>query len=163
MNSFTDNKFHRFDIEINISIVRKINSRMGVDMLNDVEDFTSRIISDPIFMVDTLWIACESQARSYGMDDEAFGESLAGDCIGNARTSLLDSIRDFFPTCEERDVVGAAVIRGMGLAAAMRRRAITVMEGMDADAIAAALMPGITLTNAPGSSESIPDDLRSVN
>ena len=150
MKTFETVAGRKYDIAINISTAKKINARFDVDMVNDVESFVTRLIADSIFMVDVLYVVCEKQAESYGVNDEEFGEAMAGDVIKIARQALLDGVCDFFPGGDERGVVNAAIRRGTELAAMLQKQMIQIMEETNVDRLAEQLIHGGSSTSVQG-------------
>ena len=106
MHSFTDNKGRRWEIALNVRQMKRIRAMLGLDLVNVITldsggkvkvDMVDRIASDPVLLVDVLWILCEEAAKPAGVTDDDFGSSLAGDSIERATEAFLDELVDFFP------------------------------------------------------------------
>jgi len=96
MKKFRDAEGREWRIVLNIAAARKLKDELGVDLL-DGGDSTQRLAGDPYTMANVLWLLCEKQAIEAGINDEQFGEALAGDPIDDATTALLEEVVDFFP------------------------------------------------------------------
>lgn len=53
--------------------------------------------SDPVLLVDVLYVLCRDQAQAAGLTDRQFGEALVGPAIVEATKALVDAYADFSP------------------------------------------------------------------
>ena len=106
MKTFTDSKGRNWEVELNIRQMKRVRDTLGIDLVNVIStgkdgtvstDMLERVESDPILLVDILWVLCEGQAKPAGVTDDDFGSSLAGDSIEDATRAFLDELVDFFP------------------------------------------------------------------
>lgn len=99
MARFTDTRKRTWQVDLSIADVRRIRDATDVDLLAVFEDgsILERLATDPITLVDVLFVACSVQAEKEGISDEDFGRGLAGDAIDDATRALLEAIVDFFP------------------------------------------------------------------
>lgn len=106
MESFKDNKDRSWDVDVTVATIKRVRARLDVDLL-DVDDgeLIRRLITDPILLVDIIYVVCEPQARDRNVSDEDFGEALAGDAIAGATKALLDSLVSFSPSPKDRDAM----------------------------------------------------------
>lgn len=104
MAKFTDAQDREWSVFIDIPTVKKLRSH-DLDVLNffsgEMEVFQS-VVGDPVRLVDTLWLICESQIEDRGMDEEDFARSLHGDSLMHAAEALVEGICDFFPDPKRR-------------------------------------------------------------
>ena len=106
MRTFKDNKGRTWEIALNVWQMKRLRDTLGIDLVNVIGtsadgsvkvDLIDRIATDPVLLVDILWVLCEGGAKSAGVTDEDFGSSLAGDSIEDATRAFLDELVDFFP------------------------------------------------------------------
>ena len=123
MKTFTDNKDRVWEVELNIRQMKRVRDILGIDLVNVISankdgsvstDTLERVANDPILLVDILWVLCEGQAKpaplpghlpdgrqpaagGYGVTEEDFGSSLAGESIEEATRAFLDELVDFLP------------------------------------------------------------------
>ena len=106
MRTFKDNKGRTWEIALNVWQMKRLRDTLGIDLASVVGanadgsvkvDLIDRIASDPVLLVDILWVLASAQAKAAGVTDEDFGSSLAGDAIEEATRSFLDELVDFFP------------------------------------------------------------------
>ena len=72
----------------------------GLDLQEGLKDggIIDKMLSDPIFLVDTLYVICKSQADEREISDEDFGIALGTrDAITSATYALIEGLKSFFP------------------------------------------------------------------
>lgn len=98
MASFTDLKGRRWTVALNVQKVREVRDRLDVDLVNlERSGALQQLIVDPVRVCDVLYLVCREECRERNIDDAQFGESLAGECFGDAVDALMEAICDFFP------------------------------------------------------------------
>ena len=123
MRQFRDTKGRTWKVELNVRQMKRVRDALGVDLVNVIEarrdgtvaaDTLERVANDPVLLADILWVLCEGEAKpaplpghppdggqpaagGYGVTEEEFGASLAGDVISDATRAFLDELVDFFP------------------------------------------------------------------
>lgn len=104
MAQFKDKHGRPWNVEINTTAIKRVKSIAGVDLLNLTEEYGlfTRVLADPIQLVDVLYAVCEPQCREQGVTDEQFGEGMVGDVINEATQRLLDEVIGFFPNARQR-------------------------------------------------------------
>lgn len=131
MRTFTDNAKRDWTVEINVSTVKRLRSAIGLDLMQALGgDVLERLASDPILLVDALYVTCKPQADERGVSDEEFGRALFGDCIEKAGEAFFAEVLDFFPQ-RQRQVLAkmlAKVEEAQDLAAG---RAMKAIDGPD--------------------------------
>jgi len=99
MAIFKDRNGTTWEVDVNVSSLKKLRS-FGVDLLEDKDkkgDVLLRLMQDPIFLVDTIYILCEKQATERDISDEDFGALVGkGDTIDLATDALIEELTLFY-------------------------------------------------------------------
>lgn len=100
MRRFTAEDGTQYVVKIDVPTIKRVRAALQIDLLGILTDkeLLMRITSDPILLVDVLYVICESQVLAAEKTDEDFGRSLAGDAIDAAVTAFCEALVDFFPT-----------------------------------------------------------------
>ena len=99
MPTFKDNKGREWAVEITVSTIKRVRSLLSVDLLQVAEGkFTDALLSDPVLLVDVLYVVCKPEADAAGVSDEEFGQAMAGDAIDQATQAFLEALASFFPS-----------------------------------------------------------------
>jgi hypothetical protein len=161
MRSFTDRAGTKWDVEINVSAIKRVRGLLNVNLLDVVDGkLLDEIIRDPIRLCDIIYALCKPQADQLGLTDEAFGQRMAGDAIAQATDALTGEIVDFFPNAQDRANLGRVLETTAAALATVRTHIAHKIETMG-PAIAAAVEQMLAdgnapSTNLPASPESIP-------
>lgn len=162
MRTFRDQTGRDWNLSINVGAVKRVRAELQIDLLTVVDpkaDLLERLGSDPVLVVDLLYILCKPQADERGISDEQFGEMMGGgDTVLQANRAFLGELADFFPDPVKRRGM-TTLIEKMGqletkaLALAERR-----MAAIDLDQILETAMKsdGEPSTSSPDSSASSP-------
>ena len=111
MHSFVDSAGRSWSVRVDVGAVKRVRSSLGIDLMHVAERKTQdgrepgvleRLASDPVLLVDVLYVLCEEQAKRVGVSDEDFGRAMLGDAIEGAVKAFIGSIVDFFPNPRER-------------------------------------------------------------
>ena len=109
MHSFTDNAGRTWTVDITVADIKRLRAMLGVDFVNltradapPEEQLLARLATDPVLLVDVLYVLCLDQAQKADITDEQFGRAMAGDAIEEATEALLQAIVDFTPNPRER-------------------------------------------------------------
>jgi hypothetical protein len=103
MRSFKDSQGREWRIEINISAIKKLRDVFKVDLLKVTSSKeTLAFITDPIQVIDMIYILCEQQCKEAGVSEEDFGRAMAGDVLDNAAAAFLEELVAFFPNAQRR-------------------------------------------------------------
>lgn len=107
MAIFTDGLDRKWDIRIDVPTIKKMREYdMDVTrMFDDGMKHLVRLAEDPVLLVDTLWLVCESQAKGKGIDEESFGRGLFGDSLSEALRALQEGTVDFFQNPKRRETL----------------------------------------------------------
>ena len=122
MHSFTDRADRTWNLVLNVSMAKQIKDRLEYDVLNLEQFNISKLFNDPYLLVNILWVICEKQTEKMkwvkkwiengeeiklekvAVDQDEFGEGLAGETIDKATEALLNEISDFLPNHRLRKI-----------------------------------------------------------
>jgi len=111
MKTFNDNTGNTWSIAINVGTIKRVRSLLDVNLLDAVEGkLLEQLIHDPILLCDIIYVVCEPDAAKRGVNDEEFGQAMAGDAIDAATTALLEELVDFFPN-GKRQILNKALAK----------------------------------------------------
>lgn len=111
MKSFKDRTGRAWLIEVNVTAIKKVRALCdGLDLVNMIQfdgerpntAVLDRLSSDPVLLVDLIYVLCKDQADQDKITDEEFGRRMNGDAIEAATTALLEEMIDFFPEAKRR-------------------------------------------------------------
>ena len=114
MKTFDDNEGRTWDVEVNVAAIKRVRDLCNVDLYDagDAEKSTlARLATDPILLVDVIWVLCQRQAEHRAVSDEEFGRAMAGDAIERATEALLEEIVNFTPNPKDRERMGKVVAK----------------------------------------------------
>lgn len=98
MKTFKDSQGREWQVTVNVTTIKRVRDLVKVDLLEVLEGkLLERLASDPILLVDVLYVVCKPQADKDNVTDESFGAALAGKSIEDATTAFLEELVDFFP------------------------------------------------------------------
>jgi hypothetical protein len=104
MKTFTDTAGRVWTVQIDVTAIKRLRDLLGLDLGGSSEkspaDFAERLLRDPIFLADALYVVCKPEADSRSLSDEDFGRALRGDVIEAAQAALLQEYVDFFPSLQ---------------------------------------------------------------
>lgn len=156
MHTFNDTRGREWRIEINVAAVKKLRaSPLKIDLIEIESGLLDRLASDPILLVDMLYVLCQEQAESAGVSDEDFGRALAGEAIERATAVFLEELADFFPNPAKRRALKGIVAKTEAVAARVVEMVDREMEKLTPERILDVIAGG-TSTSSPGSSGSTP-------
>jgi hypothetical protein len=165
MKTFNDNAGRTWSVSINTTSIKRVKSLLGVNLLDAVEGkLIEQLFSDPVLLVDVLYVLCKPEADAKQITDEDFGMAMAGDAIDHGTTCLLEELVDFFPQAK-RQVLAKALAK---LKAFQSKAVETASKRLDDPKLDRHLeellsqgeltetTPGDSSGNSPESSASIP-------
>jgi hypothetical protein len=92
MPSFKDSNGREWMVKLDGPLIKEVKSALDFDLLAD--DAYSKLATDDLLLVDTLWVLCRPQANC---TDVEFGQALAnGDVIEQAAQALISARLAFF-------------------------------------------------------------------
>jgi len=133
MHGFKDATGRHWAVRVDVGAVKRVRSALGVDLMQVSGKGTGegrepsvleRLASDPVLLVDVIYVLCRDQAVAAGVSDEQFGAAMAGDALDGAVKAMLAAIVDFFPNPRER----AALKRVLSAAEAEAEKARARVE-----------------------------------
>ncbi len=104
MNTFRDNKGRQWTCRVDYAALRRVRDTLGINLadtaVNDKGEniILMRIASDPVLLVDVLYLVCCFRNGQSAVTAEDFAESIVGDVIDEASLALLSGLAEFFPT-----------------------------------------------------------------
>ena len=156
MHQFKDNKGRAWNIDVNVASIkrlRQLSKAAGdeINLLAVVEDkgaLMKRLATDPILLVDVIYLLVQEQCQAQQVSDEDFGAGLAGDAIALATDALLEDLADFFPK-GKRELIGVALAKMKRFQTLAEDNVRAKLEGGAADALfEKALTEGLAALNA---------------
>ncbi len=99
MKQFTDSKKRRWDVSVTVAAIKRVRTLLEVDLLDILGngELITKLVTDPVLLVDVLYVMCKPQADEQGVSDEQFGEAMAGEPINDATRALLEDLANFSP------------------------------------------------------------------
>lgn len=158
MRTFQDRTGRPWTIDLHVTAIRQIKGVLGIDLYalvdNGFEGLT-KLMSDPIELVNLLYFLCLEQAAERNVSDDDFGRVLAGETLEAAGAAFYDEYVDFFPNARTRQIL--RMLRDAGGEASREafEKAMGVIEGMLGSSGAGA--SNGPSGDAPESSGSTPD------
>jgi hypothetical protein len=104
MPTFKDKKGQEWPVEVTGNTIKRVRTYLKVELLSIVEgkELLNRMISDPEFLVDLIYVVCKPEADARGVSDYEFGELLVGESIMHATNALMESLIGFFPSPKDQ-------------------------------------------------------------
>jgi hypothetical protein len=98
MPAFKTSAGREYLVRLDANKIRDARAELNIDLADlDFGKVAQRLNSDPVLLVDVLWILCRDQANQSGITSKQFGESLVGDAIDEAARALILARADFSP------------------------------------------------------------------
>ena len=155
MASFTDATGRTWAVNIDVTTIRRLRSALDVNLLDMVEDegkLLAQLLTDPVLLVDMIYVICKPQADQHNLTDEDFGRALVGDAIDRATDALLEALSAFFPS--QRGALLRRLVektrKTMALAYQVASKQLDGLEITEADIVSRL---GSLSTKSPGSAE----------
>lgn len=164
MKTFVDNAGRTWTVAISVYSVKRLRAVLNIDLYGLIDDEfkgLGKLMSDPVSLVDLLYVLCQSEAEKLGVIDEDFGRAMAGDAIERAMEAFLTELTDFFPDAQVRTGIQKVLTLGREVRDRMLSHAIEKMDEIDPDDVARTLIN--SSGNLPASSESTQARLHSVS
>ena len=161
MKDFKDAQGRTWDIAINVTSIKRLRDKLELDLLAVVEggDVLGKLVTDPVLLVDVVYVLCEAQAEERKVTDEDFGRAMAGEAIDAATKALLEDLISFFPRARQRGLLKEALatidrLEKRVFEVGMKRLTDGTVEKMiDAELQKTS---GVRFTDVPASSASTP-------
>jgi hypothetical protein len=98
MKTFKDSAGTEWTVNVTVATVKRVKDLCGVNLMDVVGgELLKELASDPVKLVDTLYVICKPQATERSVTDEQFAERLSGDSLADATEAFLQGLADFFP------------------------------------------------------------------
>ncbi|MEM8738084.1 MAG: hypothetical protein AAGG38_06350 [Planctomycetota bacterium] len=105
MKTFNDTTGRQWNVSMNVSALKRVRDLLDIDLMQlPVFDqkqpetgLLYRLGNDPVELVNVLFALVKPQADAAGVSDEAFGEALGGDALGEATEAFMAEVVGFFP------------------------------------------------------------------
>ncbi len=148
-HKFTDTKGDEWVVSLAVSTIKEVRSELDIDFL-DLDDgrLITRLISDPITLVDVLFVICRSQAERKNITDHDFGKRMAGDVIAMATEAMLEALVSFIPNPRDRANMSKVLAKTREVMEAARDQVDAEIEGGALERIVAEAA-GKSSTNSP--------------
>ena len=134
MHSFVDNSRRTWEVEINVTAVKRIRGLLGIDLYALVDDgfkSLSKLVADPVSLADVLYCLCKDQADKQSISDEDFGRALAGDAITQAADAFVEELIDFFPDARARASLRKVIEAGKAVRDRVVSHAERILDSID--------------------------------
>jgi len=169
--NFTDAGGRDWLVGITVSTLKRVRAHLDVDLMTILDDrgkLLGRFVDDPVLFADVLYVVCKPQADERGVSDEQFGELLAGDTLEKATGVFLEALVDFFPLATRRKALRRLLEKVQSAQEKAIGQATKNLEDPELDrrietALSEVSEPGVSLTDAPESSDSAPGRSPSPN
>jgi len=156
MASFTDSTGRSWTLRIDVSAIRRVREVLDVDLLELAGGpLLERACSDPVLLVDILYVLARGQAEQRGASAEAFGAAMVGDAIDRATGALLEALADFFPS-RKAALLREVIDKGQTLAERLLARAERKVADGDLDEAMERAAEPATAGKSGGSASSSP-------
>lgn len=152
MQSFKDGADRTWTLAVTVDAVKRVRKLVDVDLVDVAVggDLWTRLLTDPVLLVDVLYVLLKPEADTLKISDVDFGRSLVGDAISEALAALQGSLLDFFPR-HQRVRAAANLLTALREIDRMLTEAKGILES------APAPTSGGSSGNAPESAASPPD------
>lgn len=164
MHSFKDNGGRAWVLSIHVAAVKRVRALLGVDLYSLVDDRfegLSKLLGDPVALVDVLYVLCRDEAEKLGVSDEDFGRGMGGDAIQHAADAFLEELADFFPDPRVRAGLRKVIGASRTVKDRMLDRLEATLDAIDPEAVARTLSG--SHGSAPASSASTRAPSRSAS
>lgn len=106
MHSFRDTTGRVWCLSVTVGTLKRVRALTGVDLYAlscDGPEALGKFLHNIIQVVDVIYALVQDEAARHGIDDEAFGQALAGDALGAAVEAFVQDLVDFFPEPRRRE------------------------------------------------------------
>lgn len=153
MAVFKDSLGDEWIVSLNVNTLKRLKE-YGFDLAEMINggEIVEKLHTDPVLLVDMLYLACKSQAEGKGVTDEQFGTRMASSkTINDAADALMEAIASFFGSRGE--VMLAAARKMQALQSKVTTR---LMQQLEQSEGLEAFDSGEPSTTSPASSELTP-------
>lgn len=125
MSSFKDRRNQDWILEITIGGAKRVRDLVGVDIYKLTREGCQPLqdlLSDPIKLVDCVFVLCQPQAETRKVTDLDFGELIAGESLMAVTQAFMDALADFSQSPSESKLVRAITKRAKEAETIMERK-----------------------------------------
>lgn len=120
MRIFADTKDEEWPIAITVADIKRVKAHLPqIDLLriDEGDPALSRVLrTDPLLLVDVIYLVVKPQAESRSVNDEQFGGRLGGPALRSAMTAFWEELSDFFRGAGRPDLADMAELESRILA-----------------------------------------------
>jgi len=103
MRTFKDKEKKDWGVSITVGSLKRVKELLKIDLIEGASDKKEdnifiKISTDPIMLVDIIYVLCKPEADKLGISDEQFGGLMNGDSVEEATAVFIEELIDFFPT-----------------------------------------------------------------
>lgn len=134
MKTFTDNAGRVWTITVNVDAIKRVRGLLNVNLAAVGENnfkLLSDLLSDPVLLVDVLFVLCKAEADARSITDVQFGQSMAGDAITAAAEAMLEELTSFFPSAQGRAAMKALLDKGRQVSQLLLNHAMLQIDQLD--------------------------------
>ena len=162
MKQFKDMNGRTWEVSMNVAALKRVRDLLDIDLMqlpivdeNDPEaSLLHRLGTDPVVLVDVLFVMVKPQADATGVTDDQFAEALGGDALADGSEALIAECISFYRPAV-RETLMKLREKTQAMDAALIQQLKTAMEDPALDeAIREAA--GLPSGDAPESSASTP-------
>ncbi|GIW81496.1 MAG: hypothetical protein KatS3mg105_3303 [Gemmatales bacterium] len=139
MRSFTDRKNRTWQIDIDVTAIKRVRGLTGVylpELINDGGKPLNDLVQDIPKLVDVLYALCQDQVERAGIDDEEFGRGFSGDALEKATEAFVEEIIDFFPNKQARESLRKLMKKSKEVSLLLLTKAEKQIDQLDLDSLA---------------------------
>jgi len=127
-----------FDWKISIDglVYKRAMSELGINLMDagvDLQAFLGNLANKPDVYLDLLWICCEEQAISKGVDEVAFVKGILGKGLIESQDAFVLALADFFQNDQLSQAVRLVVDEMKVARKAAQEKAKEAMESMQSN------------------------------
>lgn len=159
MHNFTDNEGRTWSIELNFGSIKRVKAALDIDLLEPAAGegvpVLTRLGTDTILLVDTIFVLIQRQAEAQGIADEEWAAGMGGEPILEAQRAFYEELKAFFRSRGRPEVARAAERQQEAIELAIRE-AQGRIDRMDLDKMIGEQMDALEedLTQVPASGSS---------
>jgi len=139
MHYFKDVKDTEWAVRLDVSVVKDIRDKIGIDLHHLDEGMLQKITDDDEVFVDLISIICSKQIDHEKLDANGFAERMVGDTLDEACNALMDELV-FISRRSRRTVVAKAWEKTLAAEAVLTTKAVEMLDNLDVEGIATKAM-----------------------
>jgi hypothetical protein len=161
MKTFLDSTDRQWAITIHVTAIKRLRGLLNVDLYSLIDnkfEGLGKLLSDPVQLVDVIYVLCKDDADREGITDEEFGRAMRGDAIARATEAFLSEFTDFFPDPKVREGLRKVLETTHKVRDILLSRGLREVDEIDLEDLASQVVNSNGLSgNLPAQLGSIPD------